>query len=72
MSVDEESHNIKGWLGIYHSGGTDFLGAMRFEICLFILKSRQLKDFPDLEFLRMWGRCSRIGALTRLEEIAKN
>ena len=55
------------------AGGTDLLGTMRFEI----LPTHpevvvNIKTIPELEYLREKAGALQIGALTRLEEIAKS
>jgi xanthine dehydrogenase YagS FAD-binding subunit len=55
------------------AGGTDLLGAMRFEI---LRNSPEvvvnLKSIPGLDYIREEGGMLKLGALTRLEDIAKS
>ena len=55
------------------AGGTDLLGALRFEI----LPTHpevvvNLKSIPGLDYIKEEGDLLKIGALTRLEDIAKS
>ena len=55
------------------AGGTDLLGALRFEI----LPAHpevvvNLKSIPGLDYIKEEGDLLKIGALTRLEDIAKS
>ena len=72
-TIDEASSILAAGKAAAISGGTDLLGTMRFEILPDhpeILVN--LKTIPGLDFVKEeWG-ILRIGALTRLEDIAKN
>jgi xanthine dehydrogenase YagS FAD-binding subunit len=55
------------------AGGTDLLGIMRFEILPNYPEVLvNLKSIPGLDYIREEGGMLKIGALTRLEDIAKN
>lgn len=72
-SIDEASSILRAGKAAVISGGTDLLGTMRFEI---LPESPEvlvnIKTIPGLDFVREEGGMLRIGALTRLEDIAKN
>ena len=72
-TVDEAAAILtKGKTAII-SGGTDILGTMRFEI---------LPDYPEIlvnlksisgmDYIKVEGGTMKIGALTRLDDIARN
>jgi xanthine dehydrogenase YagS FAD-binding subunit len=74
-TVDEAASILRTGKAAVISGGTDLLGAMRFEI----MPSQNypevivnLKTIPGMDYIREEGGMLRIGALTRLEDIAKN
>lgn len=72
-TVGEASAVLKSTNSVLLSGGTDLLGTMRFEI----LPSHpdvvvNLKTVPGMEYIREDSGMLRIGALARLEDIAKN
>jgi xanthine dehydrogenase YagS FAD-binding subunit len=72
-TIDEASSMLAAGKAAAISGGTDLLGTMRFEILPDhpeILVN--LKTIPGLDFVKEEGGMLRIGALTRLEDIAKN
>ena len=55
------------------AGGTDLLGSMRFEILPAHSETVvNLKTIPGLDYIREEGGLLKIGALTRLEDIAHN
>ena len=55
------------------AGGTDILGAMRFEILPeYPGVLVNLKSIPGLDYIKEEGGMLKIGALTRLEDIAKS
>ncbi|MBN1830660.1 MAG: FAD binding domain-containing protein [Deltaproteobacteria bacterium] len=72
-TVDEAASILKAGKAAIIAGGTDILGTMRFEI---------LPDYPeilvniktisDLDYIKEESGMLRIGALTRLEDIAKS
>ncbi len=72
-SVDEAASILRKGNAAVISGGTDMLGAMRFEILpTYPEVVVNLKSIPGLDYIREEGGVLRIGALTRLEDIAKN
>ena len=72
-TVDEAASILKQGNATVISGGTDMLGAMRFEILpTYPEVVVNLKSIPDLDYIREEGGVLKIGALTRLEDIAKN
>ena len=72
-TVDEASSILRTGNAAAISGGTDLLGAMRFEI---LPDSPEvlvnLKTIPGLDSVREEAGMLKIGALVRLEDIAKN
>ncbi|MDM7995406.1 MAG: FAD binding domain-containing protein [Acidobacteriota bacterium] len=72
-SVDEAASILRGGNAAMISGGTDLLGAMRFEILPTYPEILvNLKTIPGMDFIKEEGGLLKIGALTRLEDIAKN
>jgi len=72
-SVEEASSVLRAGKSSVISGGTDLLGTLRFEILPDYPETVvNLKNIPDLEYIKEEGSMLRIGALTRLEDIAKN
>jgi xanthine dehydrogenase YagS FAD-binding subunit len=72
-SVDEavEILNRYGGRACVNAGGTDLLGKLKDEILPKYPEAIvNIKSIPDLEFIREDGGVLRIGALTRLEDIA--
>lgn len=72
-TVDEASAALLKGKSAAMAGGTDLLGTMRFEI----LPSYpevvvNLKSIPGLDYIKEEAGMLKIGALTRLEDIAKN
>jgi xanthine dehydrogenase YagS FAD-binding subunit len=72
-TIEEASSILRAGKAALISGGTDLLGTMRFEI----LPSHpevvvNLKSIPGLDYVKEEGGMLKIGALTRLEDIAKN
>jgi len=72
-TVDEAASILRAGKAAVISGGTDLLGTMRFEV----LPSYpdvvvNLKSIPGLDYIREDAGVLKIGALTRLEDIAKN
>jgi xanthine dehydrogenase YagS FAD-binding subunit len=72
-TIDEASSILRSGKAAVISGGTDLLGTMRFEILPEYPEVLvNIKTVPGLDFVREEGRTLRIGALTKLEDIAKN
>lgn len=72
-NVDEAASILRAGNASVLSGGTDLLGTMRFEVLPdYPEVVVNLKSIPDLEYIKEDGSMLRIGALTRLEDIAKN
>ena len=72
-SVDEAASILKDGNARVIAGGTDILGAMRFEILPDYPEVLvNLKSIPGLDYLREEAGMLKIGALTRLEDIAKS
>jgi xanthine dehydrogenase YagS FAD-binding subunit len=72
-TVDEAASILRTGKAALISGGTDLLGTMRFEI----LPNHpevliNLKSIPGMDYIKEEGGMLKIGALTRLEDIAKN
>jgi len=72
-SVNEASSILKGGKAALIAGGTDLLGRLRFEI----LPTHpeivvNLKTIPGLEYIKEECGLLKIGALTRIEDIAHN
>jgi xanthine dehydrogenase YagS FAD-binding subunit len=72
-SIDEASSILRSGKAAIISGGTDLLGTMRFEI---LPESPEvlvnIKTIPGLDSVKEEAGMLRIGALVRLEDIAKN
>jgi xanthine dehydrogenase YagS FAD-binding subunit len=72
-TIDEASSLLQAGKAAIISGGTDLLGTMRFEI---LPESPEIlvniKTIADLDFVKEEAGMLRIGALVRLEDIAKN
>jgi xanthine dehydrogenase YagS FAD-binding subunit len=72
-TVDEAASVLRTGKAAVMSGGTDLLGAMRFEILPgYPEVIVNLKSIPGLDYIREEGGVCKIGALTRLEDIAKS
>ena len=72
-TVDEAASILRAGNASVLSGGTDLLGTMRFEVLPdYPEVVVNLKSIPDLEYIKEDASMLRIGALTRLEDIAKN
>ena len=72
-TVDEAASILRAGNATAISGGTDILGAMRFEILPnYPEVVVNLKSIPGLDYIKEEGGVLKIGALTRLEDIAKN
>jgi xanthine dehydrogenase YagS FAD-binding subunit len=72
-TVDEASAILKTGKAAVIAGGTDILGALRFEILPDYPEVLiNLKGIPGLECIKEEAGMLKIGALTRLEDIAKS
>lgn len=72
-TVDEAASILRTSKAAVISGGTDLLGAMRFEILPdYPEVIVNLKSIPGMDYVKEEGGMLKIGALTRLEDIAKN
>jgi xanthine dehydrogenase YagS FAD-binding subunit len=72
-SIAEASSILQSGNAAIISGGTDLLGTMRFEILpTYPDVLVNIKTIPGLEYIKEEGGILKIGALTRLEDIAKN
>jgi xanthine dehydrogenase YagS FAD-binding subunit len=70
-TVDEAASILRGGTAALISGGTDLLGTMRFEILPDYPEILvNLKSVPGLDYIREEGGMLKIGALTKLEDIA--
>jgi xanthine dehydrogenase YagS FAD-binding subunit len=72
-TVDEAASILRSGKASVLSGGTDLLGTMRFEVLPNYPEIVvNLKSVPGLEYIKEDTTMLRIGALTRLEDIACN
>jgi xanthine dehydrogenase YagS FAD-binding subunit len=72
-SVDEAASILRTGKAALISGGTDLLGAMRFEILpTYPEVLVNLKSIPGMDYIKEEGGMLKIGALARLEDIAKS
>jgi len=72
-TIDEAASILKAGKASALSGGTDLLGTMRFEVLPnYPEVVVNLKSIPGLEYIEEDADMLRIGALTRLEDIAQN
>ena len=72
-SIAEASSILKAGKAALIAGGTDLLGGMRFEILPAHPETVvNLKTIPGLDYIKEEGGLLKIGALTRLEDIAHN
>jgi xanthine dehydrogenase YagS FAD-binding subunit len=72
-SIDEASSILRGGKAALISGGTDLLGTMRFEILPDYPEVLvNLKTVPGLDSIKEEAGMLKIGALVRLEDIAKS
>jgi xanthine dehydrogenase YagS FAD-binding subunit len=72
-TIDEAASILRAGRAAVISGGTDLLGTMRFEILPDYPEVLvNLKTIPGMDYVREEGGMLKIGALTRLEDIAKN
>ncbi len=72
-TIDEAAVTMRKGNAAMIAGGTDLLGTMRFEI----LPNHpeivvNLKSIPGLDYIKEEGGMLKIGAITRLEDIAKS
>ncbi len=72
-TVEEAASILRKGKAAVLSGGTDLLGAMRFEILPnYPEVVVNLKTIPGMEYVKEEAGLLKIGAMTRLEDIAKN
>ncbi len=72
-SIDEAASILRAGQAAVLSGGTDLLGTMRFEILPnYPEVVVNLKTIPGMDYIKEEGGLLKIGALTRLEDIAKS
>ncbi len=72
-SIEEAASILRAGKAAVISGGTDLLGTMRFEILpQYPEVVVNLKGIPGLDYIKEEGGMLKIGALTRLEDIAKS
>ena len=72
-TVEEASSILKAGKSALIAGGTDLLGGMRFEILPTHPETVvNLKTIPGLDYIKEEGGLLKIGAMTRLEDIAHN
>jgi xanthine dehydrogenase YagS FAD-binding subunit len=72
-TIDEAASLLRAGHAAVLSGGTDLLGAMRFEVLpTYPEVLVNLKTIPGMEYIKEEGGMLKIGALTRLEDIAKS
>ena len=71
-TVDEAASLLRSGRAAVLSGGTDILGTLRFEVLpTYPEVLVNLKTIPGMDYIREEGGMLKIGALTRLEDIAK-
>ncbi len=72
-TVDEAASILGAGNAAMIAGGTDLLGTMRFEILpTYPEVLVNLKSIPGLDYIKEEGGTLKIGALTRLDDIAKS
>jgi xanthine dehydrogenase YagS FAD-binding subunit len=72
-TVDEAASILRAGKAAAIAGGTDLLGTMRFEVLPnYPEVVVNLKSIPGLDYIREEAGILKIGALTRLEDIAKS
>jgi xanthine dehydrogenase YagS FAD-binding subunit len=72
-TIDEAASILRAGQAAVISGGTDLLGAMRFEILPnYPEVVVNLKTISGMDYIKEEGGMLKIGALTRLEDIAKS
>lgn len=70
-SIDEASAILSGGNAVVNAGGTDLVGALRFQILNdYPEKVVNLKSIPGLDYIKEESGVLKIGAMTRLEDIA--
>ena len=70
-SIDEAAAILRSGKAALISGGTDLLGTMRFEILpIYPEVLVNLKSIPGMDYIKEEGGMLKIGAATRLEDIA--
>ncbi|MDD4466105.1 MAG: FAD binding domain-containing protein [Dehalococcoidales bacterium] len=70
-SIDEASAILSGGNAVVNAGGTDLVGALRFQILNdYPKKVVNLKSIPGLDYIKEESGVLKIGAMTRLEDIA--
>jgi xanthine dehydrogenase YagS FAD-binding subunit len=72
-TIDEAASLLRAGHAAVLSGGTDLLGTMRFEVLpAYPEVLVNLKTIPGMDYIKEEGGMLKIGALTRLEDIAKS
>jgi xanthine dehydrogenase YagS FAD-binding subunit len=72
-TIDEAASLLQAGHAAVLSGGTDLLGTMRFEVLpTYPEVLVNLKTIPGLDYIKEEGGMLKIGAQTRLEDIAKS
>ena len=72
-TIDEAASLLQAGHAAVLSGGTDLLGTMRFEVLpTYPEVLVNLKTIPGMEYIKEEGGMLKIGAQTRLEDIAKS
>ncbi len=72
-TVEEAASLLRAGQAAVLSGGTDLLGTLRFEVLpTYPEVLINLKSIPEMDYIKEAGGILKIGALTRLEDIAKN
>jgi xanthine dehydrogenase YagS FAD-binding subunit len=72
-TIDEAASLLRAGHAAVLSGGTDLLGTLRFEVLpIYPEVLVNLKTIPGMEYIKEEAGMLKIGALTRLEDIAKN
>ena len=73
-TIDEAVSALQVGSAVVNAGGTDLIGALRFQILPdYPATVVSLKSItPSLDYIKEEGGMLKIGALTRLEDIAKN
>ena len=72
-TIDEAASLLQAGHAAVLSGGTDLLGTLRFEVLpTYPEVLVNLKTIPGMEYIKEEGGMLKIGAQTRLEDIAKS
>lgn len=72
-TVSEAANALLKGQSVAMAGGTDLLGTMRFEVLAdYPEVVVNLKSIPGMEYIRQEAGVLKIGAMTRLDDIAKN